>query len=538
MLKKRAVFLISALLILQCVVPGYASKGSASSTVLVVSAYYTRDHVYCCVQPGDSKTDISSVSAGVTSNDGSIGEMREPKAVGGGDRSVNYMLLVDGSTSMVGYRTRLIAFADALLQTEQQEVQITVATIGKTFAVVDEGLNGSDQVRQALNKISYTQQLSDISGGVTDALAYLSVHTEAGGAICNLVVLTDGEVYLPSTGGSATKKAANEAEQAIEQTSEVIVHTVGFGTWEAATFKALSSGTGLDLSSSDRGSAEKAGRSIAQFVDSLYYMDLPFKAGQNTEFLDAQLMLSIPSSGDLELVPIRSLRNLDYVRSSSSNSPPVNNSEVPEPGSDDDMTEPENGENAPDSPAQDEGADGSADADEEESDAPGISTTKDPSEDERHGAISNETANMMESSDTPERPWTLIVAGVAVALVVAACVVLGRNRKRGHDPADAEKNSVRIRLEILSGSGDLHRADYQLAGELIIGNGSACDIVFADETVSGRNSRIYLRDGVVYIEDLNSHSNTYIGGMKIHAPNQLRSGDEVMIGQVQFRVEF
>lgn len=524
MLKKRAVSLIFALLMLQCAAPGYAAKGGTSATVSVASAYYKNGFVYCCVKSGNAETDISSISVGVTSNDGSNGEMRNPKAVKDGDRSVNYMLLVDTSTSMEEYRVQLAAFVDALLRAEHQSVQITVASFGKTFTIVEEGLSEAEQVRQTLDHLSYTQQISDIGGGVADALAYLSEHTEAGGAIYNLVVLTDGEVYLE---GTDIRKAANEAAQAIEQISEVIVHTVGFGTWETATLKALSSGTGVDCSIRSRNGAVSAGNSVAQFVDSLYYMDLPFKAGKNTEFMEAQLMLSIPTSEELEFVPIKSLRNLDYINIPALDVPSEDSSGFP--------ARPEDGSES--ILGDDSAGDTSADPDKEDS---GDKTLELPGG--SSGGDGNEAASsdITDAAEPPSLPWLPITVGAAVIVLVSAAVGVSKvsDRTKRRTSAADSKDGIRMRLELLSENISSTRFDCLLVDELIIGSDNSCDIVFTDETVTGWNSRIYLKDGFVYIEDMNSRSNTCIGGMRIHAPNRLRSGNEIMVGRVRFRVEF
>ena len=79
---------------------------------------------------------------------------------------------------------------------------------------------------------------------------------------------------------------------------------------------------------------------------------------------------------------------------------------------------------------------------------------------------------------------------------------------------------------------------YSLERDLILGSDPTCGAVFADSSLSAQNSRIFIRNGQVYIDDLNTDSNTTVSGMKIYAPNQLRDGDDVTIGRVHFRVRF
>ena len=65
-----------------------------------------------------------------------------------------------------------------------------------------------------------------------------------------------------------------------------------------------------------------------------------------------------------------------------------------------------------------------------------------------------------------------------------------------------------------------------------------CDLVWSDRCVSKKNSRIYIKDQTIYIEDLNSKEGTVLGGMRLYAPNPLRSGDVISIGAVSFILRF
>ena len=95
-----------------------------------------------------------------------------------------------------------------------------------------------------------------------------------------------------------------------------------------------------------------------------------------------------------------------------------------------------------------------------------------------------------------------------------------------------------MRLEVLfgtpvGGSGTLYLTD-----ELIIGSSSRCDLRWQDKDISPENTRIFLKEQMVYIEDLGSACGTALGGMRLHAPNRLRSGDEISIGSVRFVLRF
>lgn len=155
-----------------------------------------------------------------------------------------------------------------------------------------------------------------------------------------------------------------------------------------------------------------------------------------------------------------------------------------------------------------------------------------------------------EGSDAPATPeaspspaafsgqsqWAALGAGGMALLVLAALLFL--RRRRGRRPGGtASAGSVFMRLEVISGAYAGVK-EFYLADELIIGRGNQCDLSWKDKDVSPRNSRIFRRDNMVYIEDLGSRHGTALGGMRLHRPNRLRSGDEITIGTVQFRLKF
>ncbi|MCR4892489.1 MAG: FHA domain-containing protein [Lachnospiraceae bacterium] len=112
------------------------------------------------------------------------------------------------------------------------------------------------------------------------------------------------------------------------------------------------------------------------------------------------------------------------------------------------------------------------------------------------------------------------------------------NSSNGMTAQAAAGSSIPLRIEILTGNYVGEGRDFNLVNELFVGKDPSCNIVFSDPDLSPRNSRIYVQNNLVYIEDLHSEYGTAISGMRIYAPNRLRSGDEVSIGEVCFRVRF
>jgi len=62
------------------------------------------------------------------------------------------------------------------------------------------------------------------------------------------------------------------------------------------------------------------------------------------------------------------------------------------------------------------------------------------------------------------------------------------------------------------------------------------DIAFRDESISKRHARIFGRDGLWFLEDLDSSNGTYIRNERVFEPVRLRSGVEFVLAQRRFRV--
>ena len=524
MLKKLSTVFLSALMALLCV-PAAFAEGSETPALEIISSYYLGNEIFCYIQPSDPDYKISEIEASIVANSSTGNERKTPEAVGGSESAVSYMLLIDLSTSMPSYRGHISSFVSALLQEEKQETRVMVVTFGERFEVVEDDLTDVRQVRQVLNKLSYDQKASDICDGVIEATQYLTNYSRAAGEIVNLIVLTDGETYLADTGSDkdGIDVSAKVAKAVIEASPEVIIHSVGFGAWEAYTLDAISLGAGVNLSADKSSDAASAGTRIAQFVDDLYYLTFPSSIQYKEKSIKAQLMLSDPSGSEIKFITIKNLRNLNY-----------SDYTLEDAGiSEDEWSTGTGAENG------DEQGDGGDTSSVNGSGPSGSGAESNGDNSTGIGAGSTDTDKLDDKSNRQESgwmKWILAAVGVAtVALAAALISVLGRKKRDvSAPPVDSE---IWVRLEMLSGMPANSKGEYPLADALTIGSDSSCDIVFSNETVSPRNTRIYLEDGVVYIEDLNSFSNTSIGGMKIHAPNRLRNGDEVTIGRVRFRVE-
>jgi hypothetical protein len=92
-------------------------------------------------------------------------------------------------------------------------------------------------------------------------------------------------------------------------------------------------------------------------------------------------------------------------------------------------------------------------------------------------------------------------------------------------------------LIVERGGGLAGGAEFGVGPGLVIGRASNSEIRIDDSFASGRHARLYDREGVVYIEDLNSTNGTYVNGRRLGAQQILRPSDRIRIGDTEFRFE-
>ncbi len=77
-----------------------------------------------------------------------------------------------------------------------------------------------------------------------------------------------------------------------------------------------------------------------------------------------------------------------------------------------------------------------------------------------------------------------------------------------------------------------------LPGKYSIGRKSECDFFIQDNTVSRNHAELIVNDdnSVITLTDLGSHNGTTVNGFKIIAPTEIKAGDNIIFGQVEFRI--
>lgn len=79
-------------------------------------------------------------------------------------------------------------------------------------------------------------------------------------------------------------------------------------------------------------------------------------------------------------------------------------------------------------------------------------------------------------------------------------------------------------------------AEFPLGGDLTVGRAPGCSLVFDEQYVSQVHSRVFVRDGSVFVEDLGSTNGTWVNGTRAVGQMPARLGDRVQVGNVVMEV--
>ncbi len=87
---------------------------------------------------------------------------------------------------------------------------------------------------------------------------------------------------------------------------------------------------------------------------------------------------------------------------------------------------------------------------------------------------------------------------------------------------------MQLLFEIVEGPGAGRQIE--LTGPLVLGRDSSADVVLDDGQISRRHARVTPSNGGAVVEDLESTNGTFVNHDEVHAPVQLRPGDELLVG--------
>lgn len=94
---------------------------------------------------------------------------------------------------------------------------------------------------------------------------------------------------------------------------------------------------------------------------------------------------------------------------------------------------------------------------------------------------------------------------------------------------------MKVALKVIGGKNDGREIAIAVA-RFIIGRGETAHLRPASDLVSREHTAIEVRDGRVFIVDLNSRNGTFVNGNRITGTHEAQSGDAVRIGRLQFEM--
>ena len=471
-----------------------AGGASAAASAQLVRVFEYGDQLYTYV-------DIDGADQPITKADAEIDGRTFPasgtlETVRQAGFPVTWMLLVDNSNSMPPFREEAVAFAEGLAAACGENTRFLLATFGDAFSLLAEDVP-ADALSEQMAGIPMDETVTRLHSSISQALDFFDNIPRTGNELRGVIILSDAVQYDPG--------ASVSQEELLERInrSDVMLHSVGFGadTEALESLSALTEASGgtHQVAGAELPAADAAAH-LAEETGSLYVTSFALSG-----FTPEAGVVSVTFASGGELV-CRGTAEISFPAAA---------------GTDEPEQEPEQADPLPEAviPPASNAASGQA-----EDDSP-----------ESGGA----SAGLSLSADL-----LLPAAGVIVVLAAVITVLCLRKRRPGADAApsaaspEPEEQGIYVRMEILQGAYLGHDLEFTLRRELVTGRDPACDIPFADSSVSRRNSRIFLAGGTVYIEDLGSQNGTFVNGVRIEMARTLRSGDEIAMGDVAFRLKF
>jgi len=92
-------------------------------------------------------------------------------------------------------------------------------------------------------------------------------------------------------------------------------------------------------------------------------------------------------------------------------------------------------------------------------------------------------------------------------------------------------------VSVVQGPKELKGVSLPITGPVVIGRSPGADIVIGDDFVSGRHARLSPSGDGAALEDLGSTNGTLLNGARVVAPQSLRAGDTIDIGNIRLKVD-
>ena len=183
-------------------------------------------------------------------------------------------------------------------------------------------------------------------------------------------------------------------------------------------------------------------------------------------------------------------------------------------------------------------------------------------------AAANVAASEEENSNMNGIPKTTLLIFIIIGVVILAAIVgvaalmvvlNGKKKTQGHmppppvyppanNPAASDRTVAlggsaaapkpqsggpKFTLSELNGNG-VFTAD--ASDRIVIGRKSDCNIILKDSQVSGHHCSVTRRGGSFYVTDMGSTNGTIVNGIQISSETELKSGDLIMLGTKEYKV--
>lgn len=475
----------------------------AAGSAKLVRAFVYGDTLYAYVELSDVTQPITKAEARLGSQSFPAGHTLEP--VRQAASPVTCMLLVDCSNSMPDFREDVTAFVRELAECSGENTRFLLATFGREFSLIREDLSPQEAAQQ-VDSIAYTATETRLHSALAAALDYFESLPRENEELRSVVVLSDAVQYDPQGGVSYDEILARISS------SDVMLHAVGFGS-DAQALDSLGqlveASQGRHAVVGGELTAQDAARDLADYTGGLLVTGFPIGTYAGTGGTE---QLSITFGSGSELV---CRAQAEVTLPAGSNAPA-------------EETPPKDSEEAiPPSSASEGTASG------------------------EEAAVSGGAGTQAAESAFPSQTLLGAGAGLAVIAGIAAAAVLLRRKKTppsvpdapAHIPGDVSGDTpgdapgVYMRLEVLQGTLSSGQTEFEDVRELTVGKGQACAIAFADAELAEQAAKVTFTQGAVMLEPVFGTA-AAVNGQPISGAVRLRSGDEIALDSVRFRLKF